>query len=90
MALPSVSVVVPALNEARNIPHVFARMPLDVHEVILVDGYSVDDTVAVARQVRPDVRVMRQSRMGKGNALACGIAVATGDDHRHGRRRRLG
>jgi glycosyltransferase involved in cell wall biosynthesis len=79
MMLPSVSVVVPALNEAQNIPHVFARIPADVHEVILVDGYSVDDTVAVARQLRPDVRVMRQSRMGKGNALACGIAVATGD-----------
>jgi glycosyltransferase involved in cell wall biosynthesis len=79
MVLPSISVVVPALNEARNIPHVFDRMPPDVHEVILVDGYSVDDTVAVARQLRPDVRVMRQSRMGKGNAVACGIAVATGD-----------
>lgn len=79
MMLPSVSVVVPALNEAPNIPHVFGRIPAEVHEVILVDGYSVDDTVAVAQQLRPDVRVMRQSRMGKGNALACGIAVATGD-----------
>ncbi len=79
MELPSVSVVVPALNEAQNIPHVFARMPLDVHEIILVDGFSVDETVAVARQLRPDVRVIQQSRKGKGNALACGIAVATGD-----------
>ncbi len=79
MKLPSVSVVIPALNEARNIPHVFERMPLDVHEVVLVDGFSVDGTVAVARQLRPDVRVVRQSRVGKGNALACGIAVATGD-----------
>ncbi len=79
MVLPSVSVVVPALNEARNIPHVFARMPSGIHEIILVDGFSIDDTVAVARQLRPDVRVLRQTRMGKGNALACGIAVATGD-----------
>jgi glycosyltransferase involved in cell wall biosynthesis len=79
MLLPAVSVVVPALNEARNIPHVFERIPQDVHEVILVDGFSVDDTVAVAREVRPDVRVLRQSRMGKGNAVACGVAVATGD-----------
>jgi glycosyltransferase involved in cell wall biosynthesis len=79
MVLPSISVVVPALNEARNIPHVFARMPSDVHEIILVDGFSTDDTVAVARQLRPDVRVVRQSRMGKGNAVACGIAVATGE-----------
>jgi Glycosyl transferase family 2 len=79
MPLPSVSVVVPALNEARNIPHVFARMPADVHEVVLVDGYSVDGTVNVARQLWPDVRIARQTRAGKGNALACGFALATGD-----------
>jgi glycosyltransferase involved in cell wall biosynthesis len=79
MALPSVSVVVPALNEARNIPHVFERVPQDVHEVILVDGYSTDGTVAVARQYRPDTRIVSQTRMGKGNAVACGVAAATGD-----------
>jgi glycosyltransferase involved in cell wall biosynthesis len=76
---PRVSVVVPALNEARNLPHVFAQMPPNIHEVILVDGYSVDDTVAVARRLRPDVRVVRQTRTGKGNALACGFVAATGD-----------
>jgi glycosyltransferase involved in cell wall biosynthesis len=76
---PQVSVVVPALNEARNLPHVFARMPPNVHEVILVDGHSVDGTVAVARRLRPDVRVLSQTRTGKGNALACGFAAATGD-----------
>jgi glycosyltransferase involved in cell wall biosynthesis len=74
-----VSVVIPALNEARNLPHVFARLPLDVHEVIVVDGHSVDDTISVARQLRPDVRIVLQSRRGKGNALACGFAAATGD-----------
>jgi glycosyltransferase involved in cell wall biosynthesis len=76
---PRVSVVIPALNEARNLPSVLARIPPDVHEVILVDGYSVDGTVPLARQLRPDVRVVRQSRCGKGNALACGFAVASGD-----------
>src|ERR1700728_4226999 len=76
---PRVSVVVPTLNEARNLPHVFALIPPSVHEVVLVDGYSVDDTVAVARQLRPDVRVVMQSRKGKGNALACGFAAATGE-----------
>lgn len=76
---PRVSVVIPALNEARNLPHVFARLPRELHEVILVDGHSVDSTVTVARQLRPDVRVMMQTRRGKGNALACGFAMATGD-----------
>ncbi len=78
-AWPRVSVVVPAMNEERNLPHVFARIPAGVHEVILVDGNSVDDTVAVARQLRPDIRVVQQTRRGKGNALACGFEAATGD-----------
>jgi glycosyltransferase involved in cell wall biosynthesis len=72
-------VVVPTLNEARNLPHVFSRLPADVHEVIVVDGHSVDDTVAVARQLRPDVQIVQQTRRGKGNALACGFEAATGD-----------
>jgi glycosyltransferase involved in cell wall biosynthesis len=79
MAVPRVSVVIPTLNEARNLPHVFANMPPDIHEVILVDGYSVDGTVAVARALWPSVRVITQTRTGKGNALACGFAIATGD-----------
>jgi glycosyltransferase involved in cell wall biosynthesis len=74
-----ISVVVPALNEARNLVHVFAQMPEDIHELILVDGHSVDGTVRVARELRPDVRVVMQTRRGKGNALACGFAAATGD-----------
>ena len=76
---PRVSVIIPALNEALNLPYVLARIPPDAHEVILVDGYSVDGTVAVARRLRPDVRIVRQTRSGKGNALACGFALATGD-----------
>jgi glycosyltransferase involved in cell wall biosynthesis len=79
MLTPSVSVVIPALNEARNIPHVFAQIPDDVYEVILVDGFSVDDTVTIAREVRPGVRIVLQTRLGKGNALACGFAAATGE-----------
>ncbi|HEY2672271.1 MAG TPA: glycosyltransferase family 2 protein [Rugosimonospora sp.] len=74
-----VSVVVPALNEERNLPYVLSRMPADVAEVILVDGGSVDGTVAKARQVLPSVIVVHQTRTGKGNALACGFAVSTGD-----------
>ena len=76
---PKVSVVIPTLNEARNLPHVFEKLPPTLHEVIIVDGHSIDDTVAVARRLRPDVRVVRQNRSGKGNALACGFEAATGD-----------
>ena len=75
---PLVSVIIPALNEARNLPHVMARLP-EVDEVILVDGGSTDDTVGVARRLMPGIRVVTQNRRGKGNALACGFAAATGD-----------
>jgi glycosyltransferase involved in cell wall biosynthesis len=75
---PRLSIVVPARNEARNLEVVLPELP-DVHEVILVDGHSVDDTVATARRVMPSIRVVHQTRKGKGNALACGFAAATGD-----------
>ena len=78
-ARPRVSVVIPTLNEARNLDHVFAALPAGLHEVILVDGHSVDGTPDVARRLRPDIRVVNQTRTGKGNALACGFAAATGD-----------
>jgi glycosyltransferase involved in cell wall biosynthesis len=74
-----VSVVIPARNEARNLPHVLAALPPGLHEVILVDGGSVDGTVEAARAARPGIRVVRQSRRGKGNAMACGFAEVTGD-----------
>lgn len=76
---PRISVVIPALNEARNLPHVFSLVPEGVYELILVDGHSLDDSVRIARELRPDVRVVMQTRTGKGNALACGFAAATGD-----------
>ncbi|HZU12940.1 MAG TPA: glycosyltransferase family 2 protein [Chloroflexota bacterium] len=76
---PRVSVIVPALNEERNIPYVLTRLPFDLHEVILVDGHSTDATVKVAQAIRPDIRVVQQTRRGKGNALASGFAASTGD-----------
>jgi hypothetical protein len=50
-----------------------------VHEVIVVDGWSSDGTVETARRVLPGVKIVRQTRRGKGNALVCGLAAATGD-----------
>lgn len=74
-----VSVVIPTLNEAKNLPYVFGRLPDGIHEVIVVDGHSSDNTVEVARRARPDVVVVEQTGKGKGNALACGFWAATGD-----------
>lgn len=75
---PRISVVVPAMNEARNLRVVLPELP-DVHEVVLVDGGSVDGTIEAARELVPDVVVVEQARRGKGNALAAGFAAATGD-----------
>ncbi len=77
---PKVSVVIPTLNEAKNLPFVFAKLAEhDIYEVILVDGFSTDDTVEVARKLRSDIRVVNQSRRGKGNALKHGFDAVTGD-----------
>jgi len=74
-----VSVVIPTYNEAANLPHVFDRLPAGLHEVIVVDGHSVDGTVDVARELRADVKIVMQNRRGKGNAMACGFAAVTGE-----------
>jgi glycosyltransferase involved in cell wall biosynthesis len=75
----TVSVVIPTLNEALNIAQVLPRLPPGIDQVVLVDGGSADDTVDVARRLRPDITIVQQTRRGKGNALACGVTAATGD-----------
>lgn len=75
---PTISIVVPTKNEAANLREVLPTLP-EVHEVIVVDGGSVDGTVEAARETLPGVRIVHQTRKGKGNALACGFEAATGD-----------
>jgi hypothetical protein len=75
---PTVSLVVPAKNEAKNLREVLVQLP-SLHEVILVDGNSTDETIRAARDLLPDIRVVRQTRKGKGNALTAGFLAATGD-----------
>jgi glycosyltransferase involved in cell wall biosynthesis len=74
-----VSVVIPARNEEEALPFVLEKIPPWVYEVILVDGLSVDDTVAVAKRKLPQIRVVHQSGKGKGNALREGFFNAKGD-----------
>jgi glycosyltransferase involved in cell wall biosynthesis len=77
--MPSVSVVIPAKNEARNLEHVFATIPQWVDEIVLVDGHSTDDTVAVAEKLHPGIQIVYQEGRGKGDALQAGFAAAKGE-----------
>ncbi len=76
---PRVSVVIPTLNEAQNLPYVFARLPRDLHEVIVVDGRSTDGTREAARRLRPDAQIIEQEGTGKGDALQRGFDACTGE-----------
>ena len=79
MRAVSVTVVIPTLNEAENLPHVFERLPRDVAEVVVVDGHSTDGTPELAAELWPGAVVITQDGKGKGNALACGFAAATSE-----------
>ncbi|MCX7681741.1 MAG: glycosyltransferase [Anaerolineae bacterium] len=83
---PSVSVVVPARNEAGNIPHLFARLPRMGREteLVFVEGHSKDDTYAtIEREIagHPEWRckLLKQTGIGKGDAVRQGFAHAEGD-----------
>ena len=76
---PRVTAVIPAWNEAENLPRVLDRLPAGVHEVIIVDGCSEDGTADAARNHRCAPRVISRPPRGKGDALRAGFEAATGD-----------
>jgi len=76
---PRVSIVIPARDEAANLPAVLGSIPEDIFEIVLVDGASTDGTPEVARACRPEIRVIEQIGQGKGDALLTGFAAARGD-----------
>ncbi len=83
---PSVSVIVPARNEAGNIPAILKRMPKmgSDTEVIFVEGNSTDKTFqvildAVKKASLKNVGVFQQTGKGKGDAVRLGFQKARGD-----------
>lgn len=72
-----ISVVIPTLNEAHNLPRLLAELQQEsaASEIIVVDGGSCDATVAEAR--RFGVRVV-VSDPGRGVQLRRGAEVASG------------
>jgi len=82
----SVSIVVPARNEKGNIENAVKRTPKfgSHQEFIFIEGNSKDDTYAEMLRVQQaypemDIKVMKQTGKGKGNAVREAFAVATGD-----------
>jgi len=82
---PMVSVIVPARNEAGNIPHIFRRVPEmgSKTEIVFVEGHSTDNTYeaiqeALAEHTRP-CKLIKQTGKGKGDAVRQGFAHASGD-----------
>ncbi len=75
----TVSVVIPTLNEAANLPHVLPDIPRWVKEIVLVDGGSTDGTIEAAKELRDDLVIIEDLTPGKGHALRRGFDAATGD-----------
>ena len=83
---PTVSVVVPARNEAGNIENIISQVPAmgGGTELLFVEGGSDDDTYeviqkALARHPERDCKLFRQKGKGKGDAVRLGFSEATGD-----------
>lgn len=74
----TVSVIIPSLDESRNLEFVVPTLPAHC-QVVVVEGARYRRTRELLDRVRPDAIVVEQTRYGKGNALACGFAVATGE-----------
>ena len=85
-----VSVIIPFLNEAENIPNLFARLaavgeklPDADLEIVFVDDGSTDGSDQIVRDLPttgPSIQLVRLSRnFGSHAALAAGVAHATGD-----------
>jgi glycosyltransferase involved in cell wall biosynthesis len=74
---PTVSLVIPALNEENGILATIARAPAGLREIIVVDGGSKDRTVERAREA--GAKVIVEPRRGYGLAYKVGFEAATSD-----------
>jgi glycosyltransferase involved in cell wall biosynthesis len=75
------TLLIPAKNEAKNMPFILPKIPDTISEVILVDGVSTDGTIEIAKKYIPNLKVVIQKRSkGKGGAIIEGIEEASGEN----------
>ena len=85
MHTPTLSIIVPVLNEAETLPALFATLAVQsdlLFEIILSDGGSIDGTVEQARQLAkesPFACTVVSGESGRGRQLNTGAAVAQGE-----------
>lgn len=75
--MEKVSLIIPTLNEEKNLFHLLKEIPKNlIDEIIIVDGYSKDRTIDVAKKFGAKILY---DNIGKGSALRKGMKVAKGD-----------
>ena len=88
MSQPFLSLIIPAYNEERRLPHTLEQVAafLDAQpytwEVIVVDNASTDKTPEIIQnfaQKHPQIRKLHESRQGKGIAVKSGMLAAQGE-----------
>ena len=81
-AAAKVIIVMPAYNAAKTLERTYADIPHElVHQIILVDDVSHDETVDIAKSLGLDVRIHRQNLGYGGNQKTCyDAALAAGAD----------
>ncbi|OLF39263.1 TIGR04283 family arsenosugar biosynthesis glycosyltransferase [Psychrobacter sp. Cmf 22.2] len=89
--MPTISIIIPILNEADNLSRLFAHLTgltPPPQQVILVDGGSIDGSFALAQYLIKDLRVVQQSAIdwqvlassaGRALQMNRGATLATGD-----------
>lgn len=75
---PTVTAMIPTLNEADNLRWLLPRLTA-VDEIVIVDGESTDGTVEIVRLLRPDAKIIVEPPRGKGAAMRTGMAASTSD-----------